>query len=42
MLTNNFTKALEKPEFKNYQAWLRMTLKKEDVITKIKSWWTIS
>lgn len=37
MLADSFIKALKKPEFKNYQVWLEMILKKKDIIAKIES-----
>lgn len=36
MLANNFTKVLRKPKFKNYQAKLKITLAKKDIIVEVK------
>ncbi len=36
LLADDFTKALEKPEFENHRARLGMTLTKEDVIAEVE------
>ena len=36
MLADDFTKALEKPEFENHRARLEMTLTKEDVVAEVE------